>query len=218
MAFSSFVPFLFLFLATGGLFVVKRRSSVVRTRRMVDSVRWEEMTDALFERPSTGELSERLEQALNTGARKLGLAHGMVALHSGEGCVVLGLVSNEGWDPVGIRAGQPAARGQLYCGMMSESNPSLAIDFASLSEWRRHPAFRQFGWEAYLGCRVELGGGEGLTIGFFHSRPRAALFSRAEKDFVSQLAQWIAAMVQRDRSGDAATNIGESESSRETLL
>jgi hypothetical protein len=95
--------------------------------------------------------------------------------------------------------GQVLPRSLLFCGMLSRERASLAIDYAGISDWRRHPAHADLGWECYIGVRRELSTGEGLTIAFYHSRSRDTLFSPGEKKLVGQLGDWVAAILERER-------------------
>lgn len=170
---------------------------------------WADMAQSVFEMENSGSPENRMELALRTGIKKLGLSSGIISLHRGPECKVLSLQS-EGYEiPKGIECGQKIAGRRIFCGEIKGDGEVLAIDFASLSEWRRHSAYQQLNWESYIGTRVRLDAESFLTVGFFNSRSREHLFSKQEKEFVNQLGRWIAAVVQREKH----SSVGEKNES-----
>jgi hypothetical protein len=83
--------------------------------------------------------------------------------------------------------------------MMGPLRPALAIDYASLSEWRNHRACTDLGWQSYIGVRKEFASGEGITVAFCAPGPRGTIFSTTEKKLVDQLGSWVAAIADRER-------------------
>jgi hypothetical protein len=177
---------------------------------------WAEIARGVFEMENSGSTEDRLGLALQTGAQKLGLPFGLATLHRGDTGTILNLHS-EGYNfPAGLQKKQSLASRRLFCGEIKEGGGVLAIDFASLSEWRRHSAFQQLGCESYLGCRVNLEGGDSISLGFFNSRSREQLYSKSEKEFVLQLTRWVAALIQREKA--AAPVKGKEAFAAETQL
>ncbi len=159
---------------------------------------WDGVTQGLFEHHGPQVPQDRVETALRTGMRRLGLSHGLIAFHQGENCTILHAVSDSYEMP--FSPGAIISRKQIFCGVMAQGRDSLVIDFASLSDWRKHAAYQDLGWEAYIGVRIALAEGGWITIGFVSSYPRDSLFSRSEKEFVGQLSQWIFALLQREKA------------------
>jgi len=163
-------------------------------------VPWSEIARGVFEMENSASTEERVGLALQTGAKKLGLSFGLATIHRGDTGTILNSHS-DGYDlPLGLQKGLSLASRRLFCGEIRDSGGVLAIDFASLSEWRRHSAFQQFGCESYIGCRIDLEGGDSISLGFFNSRSREQLYSKSEKEFVIQLTRWVAAVIQRERA------------------
>lgn len=159
-------------------------------------LRWDELN--FFERHGS-KPEGRIEAALHMGCEKLGVPNSIVLLQQGANCCVQNVASLDGSE-FRFVVGQILPRSLLFCGMLGRDRPSLAIDYAGISDWRRHPAHAELGWESYIGVRRELSTGEGLTIAFYHSRSREALFSPGEKKLVGQLGDWVAAILERERN------------------
>jgi hypothetical protein len=159
-------------------------------------LRWGEMN--LFERHGMSSVG-RIEAALHMGCEKLGLPNAIVTLRQGESCCVQNIASLDGSGDRFV-VGQVLPRSLLYCGMLGLERTSLSIDYAGISDWRRHPAHADLGWESYIGVRRELSTGEGLAIAFYHHRSRESLFTAAEKRLVGQLGDWVAAILERERN------------------
>lgn len=196
------------------LFFRQRRLHRAQRSALEDRQLWVGLAAGLFDAedcPSTS----RLEIALSAIARKLGLRAAIVTLHGYERCTV---VANAGTDPnllVGLEPGAKVLRESLYCGSVIARGRSLTIDYASLSEWRRHRAFRGRAWESYIAVHCGLEHGEDVVVAFFDTRPRGRPFTRAERALVEQLAPWVAAMVSGPGSVPAFSTVPDAEAVRE---
>jgi hypothetical protein len=174
--------------------LVQRRGRSQRHGRAEEKSLWGGLAAGLFEADDAS-AGERMEIALSALSRKLGLRAAMVTRHGRDHCAV---VATAGEQPLllrGLGRGSVVARSSVFCGSVREGASSLAIDYASLSEWRSHPALRERGWESYLGVAC---GKSSLVVSFFDSRPRAAPFTRAERALVEQFAPWLSAVAASD--------------------
>ena len=153
---------------------------------------WGELATIFFDQDSSS-AEDRVQLVLQTIARRLGLRGGMIALHGRDHCRILALFSSAPELASGLDPGRIVARRSLYCGVLQSQGDSLAIDYASLSEWRRHPALFARGWESFLAVNCGLEQGQDVILSFFDSSPRANVFSHAEITLVEQLAPWIMA-------------------------
>lgn len=192
---SLFLPLLIipaLFLIAISTMFKRRRPAAASTEI---ELCWSEMS--LFERHGMNS-GGRIESALHTGCEKLGLPNAIVSLQKGETSCVQNVASLDGSGDRFV-VGQVLPRSLTFCGMLSGERAALAIEYAGLSEWLNHPSYRELGWESYIGVRRELSTGEGLVIAFYHQRPREILFSPEEKRLVGLLADWISAILERER-------------------
>jgi hypothetical protein len=157
---------------------------------------WMELAAGLFERDEAP-ASARMEIALAAISRKLGLRAAIVTRHDHNHCAVIAGSSVHPALLRGLERGSVVARSSLFCGSVRSGDPSLSIDYASLSEWRGHPAQGERGWESFVGVAC---GTDGVVVSFFDTRPRTLPLTRAERTLVEQLAPWIAAMVSVDHA------------------
>lgn len=157
------------------------------------------MAEGLFDRDVSTPLSGRIDLVLGAAARRLGLTHGIVTVRRGSLTEICNLVSL-GYDKSRfLTVGSTVERSRFFCGVLRSGRPTITIDFASLSEWRKHPAHVDLGWETYIGAGCEIDEGEWITVAFFQSVPRDNLYSASEKAFVMNLANWVATLRRRDR-------------------
>lgn len=180
-----------------------RAQKLARTVSPADARLWQEIASGLFvAHDQDARSEERIERALRSGLRRLQLGCGLVTLNSATGSRVLALVTTESTAPEWLQAGREVSLALTYCGMLNAGRESLAIDFASLSDWRHHSSHRELGWETFIGTRRTLASGEYLAVGFFDWNAREQIYSKDDKVFVGQLTNWIAAIA--EKSSDAA--------------
>lgn len=195
---------LFTFGPAAILFLFRVRMHYARGRLMAetnpaDARLWGEIASGLFASYDQ-ELSaqDRMELALRSGLKRLRVGGGIVTLNGAHGCRVLATVTADDASSGWLSAGKEISLGLTYCGLLNEGRESLAIDFASLSDWRHHAAHRDLGWESFIGTRRELESGGYLAVGFYGWAARDQIFGAEEKLFVSQLANWITAISQSE--------------------
>ncbi|MGZ3694770.1 MAG: hypothetical protein ACXWQO_11345 [Bdellovibrionota bacterium] len=193
---SLFFLFLFGAISFAGLLAVRRRYRIRRLNQIklapLDSEAWTDIAEGLF--ASHGETrspSTRIELAMRSGMRRLGLSCGIITINSAHSSRVVSLFTAEDIAPEWLTAGREVSLALTYCGLLQSDRENLAIDFASLSDWRHHSAHRDLGWETFIGTRKLLSSGEYLAIGFFDWHAREHIYGREEKNFVGQLASWI---------------------------
>lgn len=175
----------------------RRERRIERAKNQVD-LPWDLMAETLFGREPSSPLSERIDLVLGAAAKRLGLTHGMVTLRRGSLIEIRNLVSI-GYDKSRfLTAGMTLDSARFLCGSLRVGRAAITIDFASLSEWRKHPAHAEMGWETYIGAGCELRDGEWISVSFFQSVPRDNLYSPSEKAFVTNLANWVATLHGRE--------------------
>ena len=197
--------FLF-FSLTGFALALLTRRGVRRRRRRITEERqlWVGLAAGLFD-ASDCPASARLEIALAALARKLGMRGGMVTVQSGGECVIIAQSGDPCFLPIQPGQAGMIPRASVYCGGLTKPGQTLALDYASLTEWRKHPAFLQRGWESYLGVNCSSGESGQMVVCFFDPSPRGAPFTMAERALVQQLAPWIASLVEEERAEFASS-------------
>jgi hypothetical protein len=156
---------------------------------------WREIAAGLFAGAGENlEREDRMQLVLRSGLQRLGLGYGIIMINDGERCRVEAVAAAGNVAPEWFRAGREISPALTYCGLLGANRESLAIEYASLSEWRAHPAHRELGWETYIGTRRILASEKFLAVSFFDRRGREQIYSAEEKAFVGQLASWITAI------------------------
>lgn len=181
----------------------QKKRRVTRRFAAEDKQLWVGLAAGLFDH-SDRSINTRMETALTALVRKLRLKAGMVSVHGENGGEVIAVAGCDASEREELEQGKLAQGGGFFYGHPSRAGQLLAIDYASLSEWRKHPACREQGWEAYLGLNCGERNGRYILVSFFDYVARDQLFSQAEKTLVEQLGPWIAAMVIEKDFVDAA--------------
>lgn len=189
-----------------------RRAHRARRSAFEDRLLWVGLAAGLFDSAECPATS-RLEIALAAIARKLGLRAGLVTIHGRSTCRIVATAGIEASLLRGLGRGTEVSGASLYFGTLVAKGQSIAIDYASLTEWRRHPACRERGWESCIAVNCGLEQGEDVVVSFFDTSPRGAPFTRSERALIEQLAPWIMAMVgEHDRESHRAAGSGLAES------
>jgi hypothetical protein len=188
-----------------GLYWRKRRKRrrAARSIAAEDHSLWSGLAAGLFD-SSDSPASARLEVALLAIARKLRLRGGIVVRIEGEFARVIASVALSESLIEGLAQGTVVSRRALYFGSVP-SGSTLAVDYASLSEWRKHEACIQRGWEAFLGTDCGEAGASRMIAGFFDTSPRDQLFTRAESALLEQMAPWLGTLAQERAGSEIST-------------
>lgn len=168
---------------------------------------WHALASSLFEaNDNEVDLEQRIEIGLRMGMKRMQLRFGALFLHSEGKCRVLALTSESGHMPRGVEVGSEFDSAKIFTGFLDDHRPSLSVNAASVSEWRNHPAYLNFCWESFIGAKgsIHENGEEEISVAFFDYSPREQLFTKAERDFVQQVALWIA--LTRDRMTEVASS------------
>ena len=88
--------------------------------------------------------------------------------------------------------------GDTYCAITLGTGGVVAIDEMARSEHRRHPCYRAFGLEAYIGGPVVVDGETFGTLNFSSAEPRPGPFTESDRDLVRLAARWVGSLVERD--------------------
>lgn len=172
----------------------RRRGRRRMARRLAvdDGSLWMGLAAGLFD-SADSPASARLEIALLAIAKRLRLQGGLVVRLEGDVTRVIASAASSTELLEGLGRGAELPRRALYCGSVPAES-TLAVDYASLSEWRKHEACSARGWESFLGVDCGELGGARIVAGFFGNSPRDQLFTRAEAQLLEQMSPWIGAL------------------------
>lgn len=148
---------------------------------------------------------DKFQALLDLGRRTFGLDIGCIArIADGIHEVVAAAPLTEGL--------LPGARHPLdhtYCSVTIAAAEPVGFDEASGSAWERHPCFREFQLEAYLGARILVDDVPWGTLSF--SSLEKVDHPHPEEDFLflKLMAQWIGHELERAAHHDELNNMNE---------
>ncbi|CAG0975619.1 partial Nitrogen fixation regulatory protein, partial [Rhodocyclaceae bacterium] len=145
--------------------------------------------DAFYEITSDSAVpfEERLQRLLAFGCGIFGLATGILARIRDDHYEIVAVVPDGGELKVGSRL----PLGDTYCSQTVRSEHPIGFSRASGTAWERHPCYRSFRLESYLGTQVRVGGRPWGTLSFASPAPMPRDFDAADRGFIKLLAQWI---------------------------
>jgi len=153
----------------------------------------------------TTSLHDRLREALAIGAGFLGLDFGIVSEVRGETYTVAVQVSPPGT----LHDGQDFPLGVTYCAItlsQCDEDGVVAIDEMGCSPHLGHPCYQEFGLEAYIGAPVIVDKAVYGTLNFSSAQAYRRPFDDGDREFVSLMARWVGAAIERDRGRCAVAN------------
>jgi PAS domain S-box-containing protein len=143
--------------------------------------------------------TEQLRQALRLGAEHFAMPLGIVSRIDGEQYQVLVQVSPDG----ALSDGQQFALGDTYCSLALQQDEVLSIARMADSPHRRHPCYRLFALESYIGSVVRVAGQPYGTLAFASAAPRTRPFGAADREFLGLFARWVGATLERQQQEQA---------------
>jgi diguanylate cyclase (GGDEF)-like protein len=133
-----------------------------------------------------------LDEAMELGARTLGLELGMVCRVSDN--MVYLLAHNA---PGLMQHGQRYPFEHTYCGLTFDHGDVLALASFGESEHASHACFRHFGYQSYIGVSLWVHGERYGTVAFASRVARPSGFDHNDKIFVKLLARWVGGVIER---------------------
>jgi diguanylate cyclase (GGDEF)-like protein/PAS domain S-box-containing protein len=133
-----------------------------------------------------------LDQAMELGARALGLELGMVSrVHGG---VYFLLAHNA---PGLLKHGQTYSLEQTFCHLVVESSDVVAFSPCQGSLYSEHPAAKIFGFQSYIGAPLWVHGELYGTVSFSSKVPLQSGFDHNDKIFIKLLTRWVGGVIER---------------------
>lgn len=133
-----------------------------------------------------------LDEAMELGARVLGLELGMVSrVHDG----VLYLLAHNA--PGLMKHGQSFPLDHTYCSLTLQHNDVLALASFADSGFAGHACFRHFGYQSYIGIPLWVHGELYGTVSFASKVLRSGGFDHSDRIFVKLLARWVGGVIER---------------------
>jgi diguanylate cyclase (GGDEF)-like protein/PAS domain S-box-containing protein len=174
---------------------------VVMIVDITDKKKTERTLAELYAITSTNELTyeDKIAEILRLGCEHLDLPCGIIShviddrysishAHS-PGCV--------------IEPGTSFPLEDTYCTLTLDADGPIATAEASKSEFAKHPCYRVFGLETYIGAPLLVDGEIHGTINFTSEEVRKRPFTEADVQIVRQFADWVGHEIARDRAHKA---------------
>lgn len=148
----------------------------------------------------------RIEKALRLGADYLDLPLGIVSEIHSNVYSIQWFVAPEG---SGLEQKASFPLKDTYCSMLLGSRESLAIAHMAKSRYRGHRCYDKFGLESYLAAPIFIRDRLYGTLNFSSPDPREEDFTETEVTFVTLLARWVGALIERQISVRMITKLVE---------
>ena len=94
---------------------------------------------------------------------------------------------------------------ETYCEKTIRSQEPVHFVQAQASEWKKHPAYKAFELEAYIGIAVIVKGRPYGTLNLSSHKSRQTPFTPVEKRLVKLMAQWVGSELERKRAEEVLT-------------
>lgn len=141
--------------------------------------------------------SEKVQALLTMGCRRFGLTTGILA-HVVQNDYQIEEVYAPG---TAMEKGQVYQLNDTYCVATLQADGPLSFEHAGQSQWAKHPCYRLFHLESYLGTAVRVLTEEGSyvygTLSFSSHHSKASKFQPSDHEFLSLMAQWIGGEIER---------------------
>jgi len=148
----------------------------------------------------------RIERALRLGSDYLNLPLGIVSEIHGNVYSIRWFVAPE---DAGLEQNASFPLKDTYCSMLLGARESLAIAHMARSSYRDHRCYDRFGLESYLAAPIVIKDHLYGTLNFSSPEPREQDFSDTEITFVTLLARWVGALIERQLSVQMLTKLVE---------
>ncbi|TYL38710.1 histidine kinase [Natronococcus pandeyae] len=159
---------------------------------------------------------EKVDLLLELGRERLGLDVGFVASIDADRDrfeVDYAISEDERLQP-----GTTTSLSETYCQRTIESDELLALDNVPSQGGVDDQSYERWDFDAYVGSRISLDGGQYKTICFADSSTRTAPFTPAERSFVELATQWLSYELERQQyQGELEELVAELEESNERL-
>ena len=144
---------------------------------------------------------QKVQDILALGCEHLDLEFGILSEIDGDRYVVRQVCSQEGI----LRPGQTFDLSETFCERTVAATEPVGFTAAGGTERERHPAYRSFQLEAYVGVAVVVDDEVFGTLNFSSRSRRTVQFSDRDLTLVRLMGQWIASGLTRQRTEEALT-------------
>jgi len=135
---------------------------------------------------------QQINSVLKFATKALNMEHGILSQISGEAYKIVDFYSENG----DFRKGQVFNFKETYCDITYQQDHLVAIPEMSNSPYTKHPCFKEFKLQAYIGMPYWIRRSRYGTLSFSSEKPIEE-FRSIDYDFVQLIAQWVGAALER---------------------
>ena len=140
------------------------------------------------------DITARLTEALRLGTSLLGLEVGIIGqTRQGSHRIVAAVAEDSA-----IRAGLEFDLQDTLCSITLAENDIVAVEHMGRSRYQHMPCYLKCNQEAFLGAPIRVDGQIYGTVHFSSRAPYYRLWDDNDREFVSLIARWIGARLERD--------------------
>lgn len=156
---------------------------------------WENLSRSLFSVNSTMVTEEALMQLLKVVSNETNLEYGMLtkSFDNKNYEVISTFGSSPPW-----AAGEKFPSQSFYCSRLMCGSEPLCIDYAGVSEWRNHEAYKSKKIESYMGVPVYVGNDFYGVLSVFGPKTKANGFSSKEQTLIQAAAGWVGVILAKE--------------------
>lgn len=136
-----------------------------------------------------------LQAILKLGCQRLRLDVGVIARIQGDIYEVRALCANSNTT---LKVGQSLTLCQTYCEMTLDEGKTFSISHAAHTPLAKHPCYKAFGYESYIGTPIRVHGQVWGTVSFASRTTRGEGFDPQDSDIVELFAAVIGNELERD--------------------
>ncbi len=137
-----------------------------------------------------------IEESLKKMTRILNLESGIISSISDNTYTIEYLYPQDS----DLEKGMQFDLANTYCDITYKADDVVDIEHMIESAYQGHPCYEQFELESYIGIPLSANGDRFGTLNFSSTNPRTEPFTKADKDILRLLAEWLSAMLERKKT------------------
>ncbi len=136
----------------------------------------------------------QVEQLLKLGCERFNLEIGILSSIVEDDFTLIQQISPP---EVGLKVGMVFDVNRTYCALTLDTHNAIAEAHFQHSKYKCHPAYNDFGLEAYIGAPVTVDGALFGTFSFSSRTPLDEPFTQVDLDAIQLMASWIGTELSR---------------------
>lgn len=103
-------------------------------------------------------------------------------------------------DHISLNEGDSFELGETFCSVTLQANKPVFFEHINTSEINKHPAYKKFRLETYIGMPIRIGGRTYGTLNFSSPVKREKNFSEIDIDALQLMSMWISSELRHQES------------------